>query len=163
MSTPLTVAFPNEDSLGVKSCDPFLIQSYDLYQSLLGTSFVGVYKGAWPVMVEESDNTVTKSYAVIAFRFDPHNISSTLSSIILQDPSQKIWKSITGPSEAHPHADYWLWAKFPIAGAVPSQRQMYTIIGMTCLAGTVRQQNNVYRSGIELTIEAGELVTDKKI
>ena len=163
MSTPLTIPYPSPDSLGVKSSDPILIQTYDLYQSLLGTSFIGVYKGNWPVTVEQSANQIAKDYAVIAFRFDPHNISSTLSSMIMRDPLQNIWKAVTGPNETDPYTDYWLWAKYPIEGAVKLQRQTYTIVGVACLPGTVSQQRNVYRSGIELTVEAGELLTDKKI
>ena len=157
-TTPLTINWPNkEDWTGVKSSDPFLIQCYDLYQSLLGTSFIGVYKGNWPITLGGS--TVC-NYAVIAFRFDPHNISSTLSAMITQDPSQKIWKAVTGPSEMDPHSDYRLWVKCPINGAMLSQRQTFTIVGISCLSDTVRLSNREYRSGIELTVEAGQLITD---
>ncbi len=163
MTTPLTVPYPTETSLGVKTSDQFLIQTYNSYQSLIGTSFIGVYKGNWPITIGQSANQITTDYAVIAFRFDPHNISLTLSSMIMQDTTQQIWKAITGPNESDPHTDYWLWAKNPIKGAVKLQRQTYTIIGVSCLSDTIIQQHKMYRSGIELNIEAGALLTDKKI
>ena len=162
MSTPLTIPFPEDNSPGVKSSDPFLIRIYDWYQSLIGTSLIGVYKGNWPIRVGDLPGQITKICAVISIRFDPHDISPALSSIITLDPSQRVWKAITGPSDNDPHTDYRLWAESPIPDAIPGQRQTYKIVGVACLANTIQYQSHIYRSGIEVTVEAEETLAQRK-
>lgn len=113
--------------------------------------------GNWPIQISESKTVKTADCAGIAIRFDAHNISSTLASIILQDPLHRVWKAITGPNEFDSSGDYWLWTQTPVVGAVKSQRQTYTIVGISCLTGNVTHRTRSYETGMELIVEAGEV------
>ena len=162
--TTASVQFLNQDSnsYGVQTSDPYLIQTYDWYRSLVGTSFIGVYRGIWPILQGESTNQITRNCAVIVFRFDPHEISPTLSSIVTQDPLNRVWKAITGPDEGNHHTDYWLWTKAPVHGAIAGQRQTYTITGVSCFLDDIRYCNHVYKGGVELTVEASDILQSQK-
>ena len=141
-----------------KTVDPLLVNIYDNYHTLIGTSFVGVYRGNWPLLVGQPPSQMTRSYDVVVLRFDPQEISSTISATMTLDHDNTYWKAVTGPDEGNPHGDYILWGTAPIKGAVPGQRQQYSITDVSLVMDAITHNNTAYVAGVEWTLQAMDLL-----
>lgn len=122
---------------------------YELYQSIIGVPFIGVYHGNW-TLVQGSD---TKVCSVVAMRFDPYEISPVLNAIVMQSHAHSVWKAITGPEGVPPTTEYWVWSEGHIKETIPFQKQTYKIIDVVCFADEVETRNRKYSGGVGLYLE----------
>ena len=85
------------------------------YQVLVGKSFLGRYDGACTM-----PQTGT-SRDVIIVQDSLHETLAGISSDVLQEYGDTVWKGITGPEDSKRYTEYWLWVEPVFSSALPTR------------------------------------------
>jgi hypothetical protein len=131
--------------------DPSLIDIYEMYESLLGVEFTGIYQGNWAM----KQDGCTMILSVVSLAADPYGISHVLNNIVttLDHAPHRIWASLTGPDHSNMQGDYRLWSTSTLDNIKPRQKQSFKITKVTCFKGSITTNNQSFNGGVGLYIE----------
>lgn len=84
--------------------DPVSSALQQMYQPLVGTRFLGTYKGTLvvPQTTEQRDIISVDPFALLL---------NGVSRAVVQSYGQQVWKGITDPEQSPNPPEYWLWVE----------------------------------------------------